>query len=107
MVDAFQHGDTWLEYEQGCLHEERSDLLQDVDVIMPRLKGEFPYVAGAIQRYLTKDGKIRWRSLTPKRSTFRDGYTSRERCAQELIRDCKETKKHISWRIARLAREAG
>ena len=105
-MSNFRHDDEWLVFEQGGLHELRHDLIQDVDVIMPRLVGPdgSSFCAAEIQKYLSKDGRELWRSLTPKRDVFRSGYESRERCAQDVVRECAGVRKRIEWRKARLAR---
>lgn len=96
----------WLEYERPrCLHEQRHDLLEEWVVTIPRLSTtEGRWEAGSVQKYETKEGKILWRSLDPKRNIFRTRHTSREKCAQELIAESPEVLKRIGWRKAQLLR---
>jgi hypothetical protein len=71
---------------------------------MPRLSTkEGRWEAGAIQKYENKQGKILWRSLNLKRQVFRSNYTSRETCAQEMVRDCPSVVRTIAYRKAKLA----
>ena len=105
---SFRADDEWLTYEPGGLHEDRPDMLSEINVIMPRLESHegCSYIVAEIQKYRAKDGRHLWRSFDRYRKVFKDGYVSRERCAQDVVKLCPTIKEAIGWRQARLLREA-
>lgn len=59
-----------------------------------------------VEKYLTKDDAIRWRTLDDHKNDWRDGFLSREEAAQDLVTQCPRVVRLIEHRRARLQSQA-
>lgn len=91
----------WLKYVAPCYFiQERRGVLCRYEIQVPELR-DWP--VGMVEKYFTQSGSVRWRTLDHWLCDWRDGFTSREKAAQDLVVSSPRTVKLIATRRERVA----
>lgn len=89
-----------LAYERGGLIQEREKLHSSWDVYVPALAN---VCVGRVESYWTGTGAaVKWRSLDHWYCDWRQGFATREQCAQDLAANCPRAAEQVARARARI-----
>jgi hypothetical protein len=83
--------------------QQRRGVLSRYEIRMPEIKD---WQVGMVEKYLTADDKVRWRTLDHWKCDWKSGFLGREAAAQDLVANCPRTVQLIADRRRKLTDSA-